>query len=190
MDYSKFENWKNSHSTEMQNLTFARPDDLFVYTRVTGHNPFAFEGKQVLYAESLQEVAGYIRHIFLYDILNDATDDLETDFKAPFDDRQEDAVLLLNYWFKLGKILSVNIFDEKLGEFINDFNLKFNHRDDIEYEIQIFNGADELRDFLIERYSKHKNFDKKRLCNICSKELFSGESLKDFLDMFFNNLCC
>lgn len=184
MDFLKFENWKNSHATEMQDLIFAKPDDLFIFTRVTGDNQF--EGKQVLYAESLQEVAGYIRHIFLYDILNDVTDDLETDFKLPFDDRQKDAIMLLNYWFKLGKILSADNFDEQLSEFIKEFNLKFNQRNNTEYEIQILCGADELRDFLIKRYSNNKDFDKEKLCSICGKENFSGTALKDFLNVFFN----
>ena len=79
MDYLNFNNWKNSHATEMQDLTFARPDDIFIFTRCTSYFPFEWEGKEVLYAESIEEVIGYIRHIFLYDILNDLFDDLEYD---------------------------------------------------------------------------------------------------------------
>lgn len=39
---------------------------------------------------------------------------------------------------------------------------------EIEYEIQILNGADELKGFLIENYSRLEFFDKERLCDICS----------------------
>ncbi len=184
MDYSKFKNWKNSHATEMQDLTFAKPDDIFIFTRFTAHQPSDFEGKQILFAGSIEEAIGYIRHIFLYDILNDTSDDLETDFKAILSEHQTDAISILNYWFKLGKISAVNNCQE-FSKFCKDFNSDFSHREDKEYEIQILNGATELRRFLIRRYSECENFDKERLCNICSKELFVGKLLKDFLDILF-----
>lgn len=89
-------------------------------------------------------------------------------------------ILLLYFWFKLGEITK-----EEFDDFCNKFNSEFMKREDIEYEIQILNGADELRDFLIERYSKCENFDKDKLCSICSNELFAGKPLKDFLDILF-----
>lgn len=85
MDYSKFQSWKNSHATEMQDLTFAKPFDFFIFIRFKENSKY--DGKQVLYAENIEEAIGYIRHIFLYDIINDATFDLELDFKRPFNNR-------------------------------------------------------------------------------------------------------
>lgn len=185
MNYLEFKNWKNSHITEMQDLTYARPDDIFIFTRFTIHRPFELESKQVLYAESVEEWIGYIRHIFLYDILNDIADDLEFDFKTPYGERQKDAISILSYWYKLGKFSTESNKYQNLNKFCKDFNTEFNFKENAEYEIQILNGADELREFLISKYSKCKNFDRKRLSNICSKELFAGRLLKDFLDMLF-----
>ncbi len=182
MDFLKFENWKNSHVIEMQDLTFAKPFDIFIFTRFTC---CFHSGTQVLVAQSIEETVGYIRHIFLYDILNDATDDLETDLKSFNCNRQEDAIKLFNYWFKLGKIKTDNVSYEEFTDFCNDFNSEFSHRGGMEYEIEIFNGADELKNFLIKRYSKCESFDKKLLNDICSEELFAGKPLKDFLDMLF-----
>lgn len=39
MDYSEFGSWKNSHSTEMQNIALAKPDDIFIFIRFTEHIP-------------------------------------------------------------------------------------------------------------------------------------------------------
>ncbi len=187
MDYLRFKNWKNSHATEMQDLTFAKPDDYFIFIRFSGQTSYEFDSKQVLFAESIEEVLGYIRHIFIYDILNDAVDDLEFDIKTPFDDRQKDAILLFNYWFMSGKITAENLDYIKLKEFCNDFNSDFSFGRDLEYEIEVLNGADSLREFLIKRYSNIDDFDSRRLSNICSKELFAGKLLKDFLDEIWKN---
>ena len=70
MNYLEFKNWKNSHSAEMRNLDLASAEDIFIYTKFIAFNPLNFENKQILFAESLEETLGYIRHIFLYDILN------------------------------------------------------------------------------------------------------------------------
>ena len=181
MNYSEFKNWKSTHSTEMQDLTFAKPYDIFIFTRFTGHNPSDFEGRQVVYAENIDEAIGYIRHVFLYDILNDTADDLEFELKSPFDERQEDLVTLFNFWYKAGKIGK----GITLKDFLRDFNCCFNSREATEYELRIIKGANELRNFLVKRYSENESFDKKRLCDVCSNDLFSGKLLKDFLDKFF-----
>ena len=183
MDYLDFTNWKNYHVIEMQDLTFAMPNDIFIFTRFTVNNPFKFGSKQVLYAENIEEVIGYLRHIFIYDILNDAIDDLEFDFKFPFSERQSDVIEILNFWHKLGKIQKDNY--KELEEFCKNFNATFNVRNDVEYEIQILNGADKLRKFLTEKYSQCENFDKRRICDICSKQLFSGQALKEFIDKLY-----
>ena len=185
MDYTKFESWKGAHATEMRDLTYARPHDIFIFTRFSKHLPVFFEGKQVLYAETLPEAIGYIRHIFLYDILNDLTDDFELDFKKSCGDCQTGAVSLLNYWFKLGKIASGGKSLLEAKRFCKALNSEFSNKGDTEYEIQILNGVDELRRFLNKRFSSCENFDKNKLSNICSKDLFAGKPLKDFLDLLF-----
>lgn len=186
MNYLLFTNWKNSHSKEMQDLTFARPRDIFIFTRFTLHSQFECENKQILFAESVEEALGYIRHIFLYDIMNDNVDDLEFDYKSPFDEKQKVAILLFNYWFQLGKISSTNINIQELKKFCKTFNRVFNSRQDYEYEIHILNGADELRKFLIMKYSEYENFDKEKLSNICSNDLFVGKLIKNFLNTLFH----
>lgn len=182
----RFEDWKGSKVTQMRDLIYAKPDDFFVFTRFAERFPFELSGEELLYAESIQEIAGYIRYVFLYDILNEATDDLETDFKEPFDYRQRNTVLLLYFWLKLGKIISGDILDKQLYEFCAEFNFYFNGIKNIEYEIQILNGAEELRMFLINRYSIYECFDIDTLYDICSKEHFSGVRIKNFLNMLFN----
>ncbi len=183
MSYSEFQNWRNAHSTGMYDLNYAHPDDFFIFTRFIVHKPNEFGSEQVLYAENIEEVIGYIRHIFLFDILNDAIDDLEFDLKLPFDERQEDVIEILNFWHKLGEIPKDNY--KELEEFCKNFNATFNVRNDIEYEIQVLNGADKLRNFLIEKYSQCENFDERKLCDICSKDLFSGQALKEFIDKLY-----
>lgn len=184
-DYTLFKDWKNSHATEMQDLTFARPDDIFIFTRFTLPLPCCFEGKQVLYAGDIKEAAGYIRHIFLYDILNDMTDDLAFDPKLLNDENQKDALTILYFWFKLGKILENEKCEELLMKFCKEFNKEFNHRTGSEYELQVLKGADELRKFLNLHCKGNPNFDKKRLSNLCSSDLFAGRPLKEFLDNLF-----
>lgn len=185
MNSSEFKEWRKSHSTGMMDLTFAHPDDIFIFTRFTSHQHSNFEGEQILYAEDVEEAIWYIRNIFLYDVLKDALDDLEFDFKSPFDETQKDTISLMNYWFKLGKISNVNMSCLELEEFCDDFNLYFNGRKDLEYEIKILNGANELRRFLTERYSMCEEFDKKLLDNVCSKKLFAGKRLKEFVEKLF-----
>ncbi|MBQ4119449.1 MAG: hypothetical protein IJD45_03575 [Clostridia bacterium] len=185
MDYTKFGNWKNTHATEMQDLTFAKPNDIFIFTRFTQKVPFSFEGKQILFAESIEEAMGYIRHIFLYDILNDISDDFENDIKNIYKEQQTDAIAVLNYWFKLGKVMDLKNYGCEFEKFCKNFNSMFSHRETTEYEIQILNGADELQRFLIKRYSKHKNFNKKTLCSVCSNDEFLGEGLKNFINLLF-----
>ena len=66
-----------------------------------------------------------------------------------------------------------------------EFNSMFSNRKTTEYEIEILKGIDELQNFLINRYSNHKNFDKNTLFDICDSESFSGKSLKDFINSMF-----
>lgn len=185
MDYSKFQNWKNSHSTEMHDLTFAKPDDIFIYTGFKMSTPFEVEENQVLFAESLEEAAGYFRHIFLYDLLVDATDDLELDEALRTEERQTDALFLLNLWFKTGKVLHKSDVKKALINLIKEFNHQFNTRNELQYEFQILNGANELKSFLKSKFKENENFDEKRLDNICSNQLFVGKLLKNFLDRLF-----
>ena len=184
MSSSEFINWRKKLPSEMCDLTYAHPNDIFIFTRFTVKKPLKTESKQVLYAEDIKDVIGYLHYIFLYDILTDAIDDVELDFKYPFDERQKYVILLLNYWFKSGKLSPANTDIQKLKEFCTVFNCDFKTKENVEYEIEILNGADELRKFLIKKYSMYENFDKKVLSNICGKELFVGKKLKDFLDNF------
>lgn len=186
MDYSKFKNWKNSHSTQMQDLTFAKPDDIFIYTSFKMTTPFEVEEKQVLFAESLEEAAGYFRHIFLYDLLVDATDDLELDEALRTEERQQDALFLLNLWFRTGKALHKSDIKKALSFLIKEFNQRFNTRNEVQYEFQILNGANSLKRFLKSKFKDNEAFDEKKLENICSNQLFVGKLLKDFLDMLFD----
>ena len=107
-DYTSYKSWKSSHASEMQDLTFARPDDIFIFTRFTSKEP-DFEGKQVLYASDIKEAAGYFQHVFLYDILNDMTDDLALDPKLLNNENQKD-------------VLTDNIVSEKVIKLLKEKN--------------------------------------------------------------------
>ena len=185
MNSSEFKNWRKYISSGMDDITYSHPDDIFIFTRFTVKKPLRTESKQVLYAEDIKDTIWYLHYIFLNDILTDAIDDVELDFKSPFDERQKDVILLLNYWFKSSKLSPANTDIQKLKEFCTLFNCDFKTKEDVEYEIEILNGAEELRKFLIKKYSICENFDKKALSNICGKDLFVGKKLKDFLDDFF-----
>ncbi|MBE6787980.1 MAG: hypothetical protein E7537_06505 [Ruminococcaceae bacterium] len=185
IDYLKFQNWKNFHCLEMEDLAFSKPTDIFIFVRFTQKNPINLQSRKVLFAKTSEEAIGFIRHIFLYDILNDLTDDLNNDFKKNFDIAQTDAVSVLNKWFKLGK-LSNNMSFLQLKKFCRDFNLEFSIRANTEYEIQVLNGANELRRFLNKRFSDNENFDKQKLSDICSNALFVPKHLNDYLDIILN----
>lgn len=186
MDYSKFKNWKNSHSTQMQDLTFAMPDDIFIYTSFKMSTPFEVQEHQVLFAENIEEAAGYFRHIFLYDLLVDATDDLELDKVLRTEERQKDALFLLNLWFRAGKALHKPDAKKAILGLIKEFNQHFNNENDLQYEFQVLNGANSLKRFLKSKFKDNEAFDEKKLENICSNQLFVGKLLKDFLDMLFD----
>lgn len=182
----KNSNWDDFYVKEMSDLTFAKPSDFFLYTRFTVKSPERFEGQQILYTDSITQLIDYVRHIFLYDILNDIADDIQYDFKTAFDERQSDIITVMNYWFKFGKLVRKNNFKQILA-LCDEFDSRLSYRENTEYEIRVFNGANELCDFLISRYKYDESCDKKQLRNICSKEIFAGKPLKDFIENLFNS---
>lgn len=190
MDFTKFENWKGFHATEMQDLTFAKSDDFFIYTRLEDSATQGLKGEQVLFAETFDEAVSYIRHIFLHDILIDAIDDLEKDFDSCSACRQNDVLLLLSYWFKLGKILKKGDIKSLFNDFCFCFNSDFSQQKGVKYEFCILNGTNKLCSFLISKYSRYENFDKQKLYAICNPKSFKGVALKDFLDAIsVSNYC-
>ena len=185
MDYLKFENWKNSHIYTMQDLSFSKPFDIFIFTRFTNRKGETIESKHLLFADNIEEAIVYIRHIFLYDILNDILDDLNYDFKTPFDETQRNAISILNYWNKIRKIPTKPDNKKVLQMFCRDFNNEFSNRCDTEYEIHCLFGANELRRFLSSKFSDYEVFNKKLLYDICSNDFYAGYALKDFIDSLF-----
>ena len=186
-DYNNFKNWKSSHSTLMQDLTFSTPDDIFIYTNFKMITPFDFDEHRVLFAESFEEAAGYFRNIFLYDLLVDATDDLELDGALRTEERQKDALFLLNLWFRTGKALHESDVKKELLNLIKEFNKQFNNQNDLQYEFQVLDGANGLKRFLKSKFKDNENFDERRLDNICSEDLFVGKLLNDFLKELFTH---
>ena len=184
MDLSEFKKWRSSRPTEMRELAFACPDDIFIFARMNIKNISEGESKYVIYAEDIKEAKWFICHIFLYDILNDAADDLEFDFKTPFNERQKDAIMLLKFWFQMSKKADMSFKD--LTDFCKQFNSYFNNREDIQYEIEVLNGAQELHKFLKAKFSDNDIYNEEKLINICSSDSFSGKLLKDYLDIIFN----
>ena len=185
-DYNNFKSWKTPLSTLMQDLTFSAFDDVFIYTSFKMATPFDIEERQVLFAESFEEAAGYFRHIFLYDLLVDAADDLELDAKLLTVEHQKDAILILHFWFKVGKALNVENPKQEVLKLCDEFNRHFSIVKDMQYEFHILNGVNELKEFLKSKYQNDTNFDIKRLENICSEDLFVGKSLNDFIKELSN----
>ena len=185
-DYNNFKSWKSDHSSFMQDLTFAKPDDIFIYTSFKMSTPFEVEEHQVLFAENIEEAVGYFRHIFLYDLLVDATDDLELDEALRTEERQKDSLLLLNLWFRTGKALHKSDVKKAVSVLIKEFNQRFNNQKELQYEFQILNGANGLKRLLKSKFKDNENFDEKRLDNICSNQLFVGKLLNDFITDLFN----
>ena len=91
----------------------------------------------------------------------------------------------MSFWYRLGKLLSTNRVE--LLKFCNEFNSKFQNRNDTEYEIKILYGADELRKFLIKKHSFNTNFNKYELECICSEELYVPMRIKEFLNKLFKD---
>lgn len=179
-NFNDFKSWRSNHSTIMRDLTYAKPDDVFIFTSFTDEVS-GIDQKEVLYATDYCEAMGYFRHIFLYDLLVDATDDMQLDEALRTEQRQGDALFLLNLWFKVGKALHKNLSQRELKTFCKEFNTHFNNRIELKYEFHLLMGADELRKFLILKFKSDGNFNTRRLENICSKELFVGKVLNDFL---------
>lgn len=184
-DYNNFKNWKSSHSALMHDLTFSKPDDIFIYTNFKMITPFDIDEHQVLFAESFEEAAGYFRHIFLYDLLVDATNDLELDEALRTEERQKDALFLLNLWFRTGKALHKSDVKKELSGIIKEFNQRFNNQNELQYEFQILNGANGLKRFLKSKFKDNEKFNEKSLDNICSNQLFVGKQLNDFIEELF-----
>lgn len=184
-DYNNFKSWNSKHSRLVQDLNFAKPDDIFIYTSFKMAVPFEAEERQLLFAENFEDAAGYFRHIFLYDLLVDATDDLELDETLKTEERQKDALILLNLWFKTGNAIHKSDAKKTLSNLIKEFNQQFNNRNELQYEFQILNGANDLKRFLITKFKNNENFDKKRLDSICSNQLFFGKLLNEFIKEIF-----
>ena len=175
MDYSQFKSWRTNHATDMSDLTYSKPFDVFIYTKVKINNEIY--ACQVLFAEDLEETAGYFAHIFILDLLTDKVDDLEFDFENCTDICQGDVISLMNYRFKLQKIFGKDNFEKSFFDICQQFNKEFEGK----YEFCVLGGADKLRKFLVSRYSSHNDEIKQKLGNFCSKELFAGKLLNDFL---------
>lgn len=185
-DYNNFKSWNSNYSSFMQNLTFAKPNNIFIYTSFKMSEPFEVEENQVLFAEDFEEAAGYFRHIFLYDLLVEATDDLALDQVLRTEERQKDALFLLNLWFKTGKALHKSDIKKALLNLTKEFNQHFNNSNGLQYEFKILNGANGLRRFLKSKFKDNENFNAKRLDDICSNDLFAGKLLNDFIMDLFN----
>lgn len=185
-DYNNYKSWKSSRSTLMQDLTFSTPNDVFIYTNFKMTTPFNMEENRVLFSECLEEAAGYFRHIFLYDLLVDATDDLELDEALRTEERQKDALFLLDLWFRTGKALHKSDVKKAFLDLIKEFNQQFNNKNELQYEFQVLNGANGLKRFLKSKFKDNEAFDEKKLENICNKDLFVGKLLNDFLADLFN----
>ncbi len=169
---------------ERNNISFSKPMDYFIYTRFSEKGSCLINSEQIRYSENISEAILYIRHIFLYDILNDLTDDIQYDFKKPFSQKQSDVISIMNFWFKFGKELQAS--EKQVLHLCEDFNNQFADKEYFQYEIHIIKGAEKLRKFLIMKYGSREVFDKYRLESICSKELFVGELLEEFTDKLFN----
>ncbi|MDD6479478.1 MAG: hypothetical protein PUF48_06720 [Oscillospiraceae bacterium] len=181
-DCNNFKSWKSNHSSFMRDLTFAKPDDIFIYTSFKMSTPFEVGEHQVLFAENVEEAARYFRDIFLYDLLVDATDDLELDEALRTEERQQEALFLLNLWFRTGKALHKSDIKKVLSGLIKEFNQQFNNQNELQYEFQILCGANALKQFLKSKFKDKENFDEKKLENICSNQLFAGKLLSDFIE--------
>ena len=94
-NFNDFKSWRSNHSTIMRDLTYAKPDDVFIFTSFTDEVS-SIDQKEVLYATDYCEAMRYFRHIFLYDLLVDATDDMQLDEALSTQERQGDALFLLN----------------------------------------------------------------------------------------------
>ncbi len=175
MDYSQFNSWRTNHAIDMSDLTYSKPYDIFIYTKVKIDNEIC--ACQVLYAEDLVETVGYFTHVFIFDLLTDKVDDLEFDFENCSDISQCDAISLMNYRFKLQKIFGKDDFVKSFLDICQQFNKEF----DGKYEFCVLNGADNLRKFLVSRYSNN-DLIKRKLETFCTKELFVGKLLNDFLN--------
>lgn len=180
-----YENLKIAREVANNELLFSKPTDIFIYTRFTDKASSYMTGESLHFADDLSQAINYICYIFMFDILNDISDDLEYDFKHLTQEKQGDILSIMNYWFKFYKI-SKQQNTENFVKLCNKFNSEYNNRSDIEYQINILNGANSLQKFLIENYSNHINFDRYKLECICSNELFAGKPLQDFVDNLFN----
>ena len=184
-NYNNFKSWKSDHSSFMRDLSLSKADDVFIYTSFKMLTPFAVEERQVLFAETFEEAAGYFRHIFLYDLLVDAIDDLELDEALRTEERQKDVLFLSNLWFRTGKELHKSDVKKMLSDLIGEFNQRFNNQNELQYEFQVLYGANGLRKFLKSKFKNNENFDENRLDSVCSNQSFDGKALTDFITELF-----
>ncbi len=159
-------------------ISFSKSTDYFIYSSFFEDGLCPINSKELRYAETVLEAVFYIRHILLYDVLNDLLDDLEYDFKSPFSKKQSDVVAILNFWFKFGKRKS----EKQLFKLCDDFNNQFLYNKDLHYEIYILKGTEELKKFLISKFKTMSEYDRHKLDLICNKDHFVAKELKDFIE--------
>ncbi len=169
---------------EQNEISNATSTDYFIYSHFLENGSCPINSRQIRYAENISEAASYIHHIILYDILNDLLDDIKYDFKMPFSKKQTDAIAVMSFWFKFGKAYDKS--EKEILQLCNDFNNQFAYNKNLKYEIDILNGADELKNFFNVKYEKSKEFDKYKLEAICSKDSFNAKELKSFIDKLLN----
>ena len=121
----------------------------------------------------------------MHDLLLDICDDLELDTNLRTEERQGDAIILLDFRVKIGKAFKLNTLEKVLPELCIEFNNRFNNRGGLEYEFRILDGADELRQFLEKKFAKDCDFNKKLFEKICSDEAFDGKLLFEVLKELF-----
>ena len=93
--------------------------------------------------------------------------------------------MLLKFWFQMSK--KTDMIFKDLTDFCKQFNSYFNNREDIQYEIEALNGAQELQKFLKAKFSDNDNYNEEKLINICSSDSFSMEIEKHCDHVFYES---
>lgn len=169
--------WKGKHATHMGGTLNAGKDSIFIYINFITPFPAYKEQKQIVSAESVKEAAGYLRHIFLKDVINDNADITDGSPERLTDQQKNKVAVFLKYYNLLDSFLQGEYGVAELKKLCDEFSSRFKNIGDLRYQVIIADGADELRNLLNNECFAGDKVGYKIMELICSKDSFDGKEL-------------
>ena len=183
----------NEHFAAMENLESAKGSNMFCVMEYIAPMPCCEQVRIIAHANSLDEVAGYLRYRVVRDMIwivqkspnfePEELDDAKIDSLSQ--EQKEIAAEPIRFWRLLGECFEKDIWEEEFLQILEEFNNTFPHLDYCTYSFAFFKNADEFRKHFVESYSEFIDDIEETLAPICSIDSFDGAALAKYLDDMF-----